>query len=754
MRPAREEILELMRSGSYRPLLLKDLLRSLNMGRDEQKPVKRLLRELIREGKVARLDGDRYALAESRSTAREDDLVIGTLKAHRDGFGFVIPETEGETDLYINRRNMADALNGDRVSVKVMAERGEKREGRIVKVLERRTREVVGRYEEGRFGGMIVPNDERILYDIGVARSNRGDANDGDVVVARLLSDPQPGRPMSGQVIRVLGRSGDPAIDTDLVCEKHHLPRGFPPQTAAAAESLPDQVSGKMLAGRKDLRDLPTVTIDGETAKDFDDAVSIQALPGGSTRLWVSIADVDHYVPWNSPLDLEARARGTSVYFPDRVVPMFPEKLSNGICSLNPGEDRLTWTAEMTFDMEGRQTAYEIYPSVIRSNERMTYTHVAAVLAGADPDLSKRYAAQAEDFKRMERLCRKRIEQRRMRGSIDFDLPESQIVLNIQGETTDILREERNIAHRIIEEFMLAANETVAAHLTRMEVPMIYRIHERPDPLKLETFNAFIQTFGVRLPGGAKARPGEMQEVLDAVRGKPYERLINHLLLRSMKQARYSEENAGHYGLAAEIYCHFTSPIRRYPDLVVHRLLHEIFKTRRMSSDRKAGLAAILPEIARHCSERERVAVDAEREAVEIKKTRFMADKVGEEFSGFVSGVANFGLFVELESVFVEGMIPVSGLDGDYFVFVEKEHALIGRHKGKIFRIGDSVRVRVAEVDIERRQIVFRLAESRGEGAAPTGSQRPVRTGKTARERGREKGSGKRPGGKSRRRRR
>ncbi|MEK7825445.1 MAG: ribonuclease R, partial [Nitrospirota bacterium] len=474
---------------------------------------------------------------------------------------------------------------------------------------------------------------------------------------------------------------------------------------------IPEEVMPDMFEGRADLRDLQTVTIDGERARDFDDAVSIEKLPDGRFRLFVHIADVSHYVTEGSALDLDAFGRGTSVYFPDAVIPMFPERLSNGICSLNPKVDRLTMTAEMHFDAEGNRTSYKIYDSVIKSNERMTYTAVRQILVDRDQDIIKRYKPMIQMFKMMEDLSRRLYSKRIRRGSIDFDLPEPEIVLDMQGEPVNIIREERNIAHRIIEEFMLAANETVAEHICRLEIPFLYRIHEEPNPEKMIAFSEFIHNFGLRLKVTGGIRPLTLSEILDRVKDTPEERLINHVLLRSMKRARYSAENLGHFGLAAEFYTHFTSPIRRYPDLIVHRIIREVGRKKALARKRAEHWKEILPNIALQTSDRERLAMEAERESVNRQKVRFMADKEGEEHDGFITGVTAYGFFVELETLFVEGLVRVSTISDDYYVYHEKQHAFIGDHSQRIFRLGDKVRVRVKRVDIENRTIDFTLVE-------------------------------------------
>ena len=465
-----------------------------------------------------------------------------------------------------------------------------------------------------------------------------------------------------------------------------------------------------MLKGRRDLREQPTVTIDGETARDFDDAISIEKIRTGF-RLWVHIADVAHYVKEETSLNEEAYARGTSVYLPDRAIPMLPEALSNGICSLNPNLDRLTLTCEMDISPLGEILKYDIYESVINSNERMTYTAVREILVDKDPSQRKRYAALLPEFELMAELMEVLRVKRSKRGSIDFDLPEPQIVLDLQGRMTEIIRAERNMAHQIIEEFMLAANETVAGHIEKKEAPFMYRIHEEPAEEKLTDLIDFLATLGISLPTVKKLKPVHLQKALAKAKGTPEETLINTVLLRTMKQARYSAENVGHFGLAAETYTHFTSPIRRYPDLIVHRILKSDMKGKLKDPAYVKHLAETLPEAAIHCSLRERTAMEAERDVITMLKIEFMKDKLGEVYDGIVTGVTQFGLFVQLRELFVEGLVHVSTLTDDYYHYVEKLHCLRGERLKCVYRIGDAIRVRVDRVDAARKRIDFSLAK-------------------------------------------
>jgi ribonuclease R len=713
----RDELLKRFKERSYRPLHLREMLITFRVPTEERRTFKRLVKELLRDGEIIKTRKNTYGLPEKMS------LVVGSLQCHRDGYGFVIPLTRsgaGESDIFIPSRNLTGAMHGDRVVARVEhLKEGAKREGRIIRILERSHKRIVGKYESGRqrirpalasrpgfVAGYVIPNDPRIGQDLYIRPQDRKDAKDGDIVVAEILNYPTPTRSPEGRIIKILGRPDDPRITTDIIAEEFELPHKFPPDVIEHVRTVPQSVTKAAFKGRKDLRSLNTVTIDGERAMDFDDAVSVKRLSGGVVLLWVHIADVGYYVPWDSVLDQEARKRGTSVYFPDRVIPMLPKELSNGICSLNPREDRLAVTVEMEFDREGNRIRYDFYDSVINSNERMTYTSVKNILQGS-PEECRRYSYLLDDFRTMEELCHRLRGKRIHRGSLDFDLPEPDIILDLQGEIKDIIVSERNIAHRVIEEFMIAANEAVASHMDMRRVPFIYRVHEEPDPEKMEEFIDFLKGFGLMITK-KMINPKALQRVLEEVRDRPEERLINNVMLRSMKQARYSTENLDHFGLASQCYTHFTSPIRRYPDLIIHRLLREV-RNGPLKAKRREYLEEVLPDIAIHSSERERIADEAEREAVDSLKVRFMKDKLGEEYEGVITGVTSYGLFVQLKDIFVEGLVHVSTLRDDYYIFHEKAHLLKGEHRKRVFRIGDDVKVRVDRVDIDRRQVDFSL---------------------------------------------
>jgi ribonuclease R len=713
MRPTKKEFVTFFKTRAGRPLLVREIMRQFKLTTEDRKDLKHLLAELVTEGVIVKNRGNRYGLPEKM------DLETGVFQAHPSGFGFVIPETKGKTDVYVPTAGRMDAMDGDKVMVRVSPPAGKKkatgkREGVIIRVLERAHTRVVGTYEStgprGHGLGFIAPTNQRISQNLVVSADNATGAKTGDLVSAEIISYPLRGRPPEGRITRVIGRPGDPGIESELIIEEHELPVEFSPVAIAEAKAIPQEVSSSMRRGRRDLRDLPTVTIDGEKARDFDDAISIEKYRSG-WRLWVHIADVAQYVQEGSLLDQEAYARATSVYLPDRAIPMLPEQLSNGICSLNPKVDRLTLTAEMDFDVQGSVVRHDIYESVINSNERMTYTGVRQILVDRDQGLRKRYEPLLRQFELMAELMEVLRAKRSKRGSIDFDLPEPEIILDLQGQMTDIVRAERNMAHQLVEEFMLAANEIVAGHLEDLEVPLIYRVHEEPAEEKLADLVDFLATIGISLPKADTLKPRNIQKAIASVKGSPEEALVNTVVLRTMKQARYSEENIGHFGLAAETYTHFTSPIRRYPDLIVHRIVKGVINGKYRGEESREELAERLPASAIHCSQRERLAMDAERDVVAMLKVRFMEDKVGEVYDGIITGVTQFGLFVQLRELFVEGLVHISSLKDDYYHYIENRHCLRGERRKRVYRIGDRIRVRVDRVDRERKRIDFSLVE-------------------------------------------
>lgn len=710
------DIVKFLERQAPRPLTAREILSSFRLSRGDRQRAVRLLEELAWEGTLVRLKGDRYSLP------RQVNLVTGTVSAHRDGYGFV-SAPDGRKDVFIPARFMREVMHGDRVVVRVeRGGRGGQPEGRVIRVLDRAHSTVVGRYEAGERFGYVVPVDPRLTHDVFIPTGADGGARPGQIVIARLDVYPGKNRNPEGTVTEVLGNPDDPEVEILTIVHKYDLPYRFPPEAEAEAAVVPAEVREEDRAGREDLRDLPFVTIDGESARDFDDAVAVREEKGGRIRLWVAIADVGHYVAEGSAIDREAYERGTSVYFPGRAIPMLPEALSNGICSLNPFVERLAMTAEMLFDPEGSRLESRFYPSVIRSRARLTYTEVRDLLVSRDPEVLSRYKELDPHLQVMQTLAERLTAMRRRRGSLDFDLPEAEIILDLRGRPENIVRAERNVAHRLIEEFMLAANEAVASFLAQRSAPLLYRVHEPPGIEKLEALQEFVAHFNYGLTLDERGiDPGKLQALLAEIAGKPEERMINEVLLRSMRQARYSPENIGHFGLAADLYCHFTSPIRRYPDLVVHRVLRRVLAGK-LSAGYRTSLEKTLPEAGEHTSQRERRAMEAEREVVDLKKCQFMADKVGELFDGYVSGVQPFGVFVELKDYFVEGLVHISSLGDDFYQYEEELHRLIGQNRRRQFQIGDPVRVTVERVNLERREIDFVLADS-----APAAPPRPSR---------------------------
>jgi ribonuclease R len=741
---------------------LKQVLKELRARSEHRGAVERGLERLVKRGDLIELKSGHYI-----ATAKSREYMVGRVSRHRDGYGFLVadkPVPGIQGDIFLPPPAMAGAMHGDRAVVRVSGpSRDGKVEGEIVKILKRAHPSIVGEFRITRRGLFVVPYDERLREWIEIpddlaipaeapARDRVGAAPvviedlshmDGMIVNVEILEYAEDvgtrhESPPVGRVIEILGKPDDFGVDVEIMIRKHHLPHRFPPEALEQAQNIAHSISSEELAGRRDFRDLPIVTIDGETARDFDDAVWVDALPNGHFALQVHIADVSHYVRPGSPIDEEARLRGTSVYFPDRAVPMLPYELSTDICSLVPQQDRLVMSALMEFNAQGELVAREFCRGVIRSAERMTYTAVHLILEG-DVGLRERYAPLTGRFERMKELAlilnRKRVK----RGSIDFDLPEPLIEFDEFGAMKGVLRSVRNIAHRIIEEFMLAANEAVAEHLGSVAETVIYRIHEQPDPKRVMEFEEVAAQFGVSLGVGAipvdrfryadKRRDGSKrqhtvelpkdairissrmyQKLVAKIEGRPEERVLSYLMLRSLKQARYSTDNAGHFALAAENYTHFTSPIRRYPDLIVHRLLGAWL------DGKTYGTEGSIQSAAEDCSLTERRAAEAERELVEWKKARFMETRVGDEFDGLVISITRHGMFVELADLFVEGLVPVDALPGDHYVFHENVRKFIGQRTRREFSIGDRVRVLLERVEPAERKLQFALVEPEREG--------------------------------------
>jgi ribonuclease R len=822
----------------------KQLVREMRIHGDGRRELKERLADLVKRGKLI-ADADRFAIPISRPSKNQ---IFGRLTMHRDGYGFVIPESDEvrsriSGDIYVSPHGIDNAMHGDRVLVEIGPVRNDGRaEGKIIRVAGRAHPSVVGIFHYGRKFNYVRPIDEKLTQDIMIPpgfeypradeegegeqsqrkkksssldqhrvvgseakRTQQWEDLEGVVVDVEITDWPTPMHQPKGRVSEILGYEDDFGVDVEIVIRKHHLPHRFPAEVLEQAQAFEPVISSHDLKGRRDYRKLPIVTIDGETARDFDDAVLVRRLPNGNYELQVHIADVAHYVTEDSAIDREARLRGNSVYFPDRAIPMLPIELSTDMCSLRPKVDRMVLSCVMEIDHQGEILGYRINEGVIRSAERMTYTAVNAVLEG-DSKLSERYANLVEEFALMKELALILNRKRQKRGSIDFDLPEPVIEFDEQGLMQGITRSERNIAHRLIEEFMLAANESVASYLENKNVPSLYRIHEKPDPKRVFEFENLATAFGFSLGVGAlkvkrfeprterrdrrgtgrQARPIEIpedvhitprmyQKLTEKIAGSPMERILSYLMLRSLKQARYSEENVGHFALSVGTYTHFTSPIRRYPDLIVHRVLKEVLresaeelddgvavgigtisekkgmwersaqaepedgrqspwadkhKSRRAeraeSSEQQGPIPPeVLDSIAEECSDSERRAADAERELMEWKKTKFMQDRIGEEFAGLIISVTKFGFFVELTDLFIEGLVPLATLTDDRYVFHENTRQIIGQRTRKAYSIGDTVHVIVDRIDPVLHKINFAIVE-----------EQPVRTKSKQRRRG------------------
>jgi ribonuclease R len=816
-----QQILDHIERQAHQSANYKQLVRELRLRGNDREQLSRRLESLVKRGKLVTAAAGKYAMPK---TARSQNLVAGKLSMHRDGYGFVMPQDENlrktiDGDIYIPPHAIGSAMHGDEVLAEIVASKRDGRaEGRILRTLNRAHTTVVGTFHNSDRLNFVRPIDEKITQDILIPkgmewppgleaadaegkprpRAKRNEADrvigtearrrewtdlDNLVVNVEITDWPSPTQSPRGRVVEILGYEDDFGVDTEIMIRKHHLPHEFPAQVLAEARSFSSEIPVKELKHRRDYRALPIVTIDGETARDFDDAVLVRNLPNGNFELQVHIADVAHYVTEDTDIDLEARLRGTSVYFPDRAVPMLPLELSTDICSLRPQVDRLVLSCVMEIDHQGEIVGYQLNEGVIRSAERMTYAAVHGILSG-DAELRKRYAPLVANFELMRDLATILNRKRQKRGSIDFDLPEAVIEFDENGLMKGVTRSERNEAHRLIEEFMLSANESVATYFEERRVASLYRIHEKPDPKRVADFENIAATFGYSLGvgnlpiervhlksdkrsrhgSGRNAKPIEIpkdvhitprmyQKLSQKLEGKPEERILSFLMLRSLKQARYSEQNEGHFALAASSYTHFTSPIRRYPDLIVHRILKQVLKEQAEENDQgvpigvggkvnelgspspwakrdgtekkrgkkdheehRAPLGGPIPEdllkgIAEESSEAERRADAAERELLEWKKIKFMQDRVGEEFDGLIVSVTKYGLFVELTDLFIEGLVPLMTLQGDHFNYHENTKQIIGERSRKTFSLGDRVRVILDRIDRMQRKLQFAVVE-------------------------------------------
>jgi ribonuclease R len=685
-------------------LSVAELAEIFELDRDGRRSITQLLKSLAGAGVLSR-KGEEFRWSHL------NHALTGLIRQRRRKNIFFIPDDTAERTrerIRIESEDLSGAFDGDHViAVLLRTAREKERAARVITILRRGQLKIPGRVHKAYRYSWVESLDEKFPYDIHLEKDQAEKLEDGWIVLVEITSYPYGAGEAGGRIIEKLGASSnEPGVDIQIVIHKHDLPHIFPDEVLKEITGVSPVVTKEQIAGRLDLRDLPVVTIDGETARDFDDAISLSRLKNGNFHLGVHIADVSYYVREGTALDQEARVRGTSVYFPERAIPMLPEKLSNGICSLNPKVDRLALSALLEVDRRGRVVKYELCETVIRSNERMTYTQVNQLLTHADPQLAMRYSDLIDLFKAMEELARILIKMREKRGAIDFNLPESIFEFDDEGRIAGVIKAERNIAHRIIEEFMLLANETVATHLSRLGIPSIYRIHEEPQPQRVIEFAELASAYGYRFPV-ERVSSKDYQRLSKQIEGKAEERVLAYAMLRSLERARYTANKTGHFGLAAPTYTHFTSPIRRYPDLLVHRILRK--QARRI----KTIPLAELEKLAVESSERERAADDAEREIDQWRKAVFMAKHLGEEFEGMIINVRDYGFYVELDDFFIDGMVPVRSLIDDYYNYDERKHALIGASRGRVFKLGDRIRVKVAQVNVDRHLVDFSVTEKR-----------------------------------------
>lgn len=694
--PSREYILQMLTEHG-KPLGFETLCALLDVHDDEYDAFSRRLTAMEREAQLMRNRKGAYILPERAS------LIAGKIEGHADGYGFLVPDDGGD-DLFLDAKQMSKVLHGDRALARVIGlDRKGRREGVIVEVLERANARVVGRVLIEHGVAVVVPENRRISQDILIAPDRRNKLKSGQVVMAEIIEQPTRHSQPIGRVVEVLGNYADPGMEIEIALRKHDLPFEFSAQVAAEMKAMPDKVKKTEWAGRRDLRDLPLVTIDGETARDFDDAVFAEK-KGRGWRLVVAIADVSHYVKPGSSLDREAMARGNSVYFPRRVIPMLPEKLSNGLCSLNPDVERLAMVCDMDLNARGEIKAYTFYPAVFQSKARLTYTQVWDWLSGAVQPEEAGHRALQPHLQALHELFKILLKARHKRGAIDFETVETMMLFNDQGKIDNIVPVHRNDAHRMIEECMLAANVCASDFLEKNRQPCLYRVHEGPTPEKLEGLRAFLKEFGLGLPGGETPTAKDYGALLEKIKPRPDAQLLQTVMLRSLRQAVYSPDNVGHFGLSYEHYTHFTSPIRRYPDLLVHRSIKAVLEGGRYApGDWEA--------IGMHCSMTERRADEATRDVNNWLKCYYMRDRIGEEFDGTIAGVVPFGVFVALDAVYVEGLVHVSELGEDYFVYDNVKHQMLGERSGQRFRLGDRLRVRLVRADLESGRIDFVLAE-------------------------------------------
>ncbi|PUU92459.1 ribonuclease R [Halanaerobium sp. ST460_2HS_T2] len=710
---ARSELLRRLREDVHRPLSKDEIFEEFEIAKDQRQMFSDLLLDLIKSGQIFKNSQGLYGVPE------KFNLIGGRIEKTASGNAFLIPDDPEKDDIYIASANMNGAMHNDKVFVRpVHSDRGKSQAGEVAEIIERVNKKIVGNLEKYKNYGFLIPDNNRICNDVFIPPEALNKAENGQKVVAKITRWPEKNRNPEGEIIEILGDKDDPGVDIEAIIRQLDLPGEFPDKVLSQIKNIPDEVSDARVKKddeRQDLRDLKLVTIDGSDAKDLDDAVSIEKLDSEVYRLGVHIADVSHYVTEDSPLDSEAYSRATSIYLVDRVIPMLPEKLSNGICSLNPRVDRLTMTVFIDYRLQGKNGIeiidHDITKSVINSNHRLTYDAVQNILEDKESQERQQYSDFVEELEMMNELRRRLRRHRFAEGSMDFNFTEVKVELDEEGHPIDLKKRRHREAEQLIEEFMIAANRIVAAEMSWRDMPFIYRVHEEPDLDRMQQFNEFIHNFGYSLKGVKNGvHPRALQEILEDVRGTKEEKIIETVMLRSLKKAVYSDKNIGHFGLGISHYSHFTSPIRRYPDLTAHRIIKETITEGYLSEERQDELDSELPKIADHCSLQERRAMDAERDSVDLKKIEFMEDKIGDEFEGIISGITGFGIFVELENT-VEGLVHIKNLRDDYYHYDEEKYHLIGERTKKIYRIGDQVKIKVAKVNRDERQLDFELLE-------------------------------------------
>lgn len=700
----KDKILAFMKEESYKPLTFNELLQELNIESSMKKELLIVLNELEDEGKIIFTRAQRYGIPEKMN------LVIGILEGNQKGYAFLRPENKDIKDIFISPVDMNGAMHGDRVIVRPMkaSEEVKSPEGKVIRILERANQFVIGTFQKSRHFGFVVPDDKRIAFDIFIPREEFNNAKSDNKVSVKITEWPEKRKNPEGKIVEIIGDIEDTKTHIEAVLLAKKVRQIFPEDVIKEAKRVSEEeIHEQELKRRRDLRHLQIITIDGSDAKDLDDAVYVEKINDDEFKLGVHIADVTHYVKEDRKLDKEALKRATSIYLSDRVIPMLPRELSNGVCSLNPNEDKLTLSVEMVINKEGRVTDYEIFESIIRNHYRMTYTDVSDILEKNDEELSKKYETILPMLKLMEELSLILRHKREERGSIDFEFPETKIITDEKGKAIDVTKYERRVSNKIIEEFMLACNETVAEHFHWLNMPFVYRIHEDPEDEKMYEFSKFIHNLGYNLKGSQEIHPRELQQLLSKIKGTKEESLINTMMLRSLKKAIYSPQSSPHFGLAATYYCHFTSPIRRYPDLQIHRIIKGQINGKLKEED-ISKLFERTAAVAEQSSKMERLADEIERDTNKIKIAEFMSDKIGDEYEGVISGVTSFGLFVELENT-VEGLVHISNMVDDYYIYDNDKKELFGQGSRKTYKIGDTVNIRVVNVSIAKAEIDFVL---------------------------------------------